>query len=215
MEGNLFINKINSLFSWITKLAYLNALWLLFSLIGFIVIGFFPATVAMLEICRKWLNGERDIPLFKTFRNSYKSAFLPSNMIGWIFTAVGILLYLNFLVLQANTGQINFFAVSAFYLFLFFYLVTASHVLPVYVHYRVPVISCIRNAFIIGLVNMHFSLAILISQSAFVYLMFSYPSSAVFFLGSILSVIQMWIVIRSFRRIDRKVTKEKSVEVYA
>jgi uncharacterized membrane protein YesL len=211
VEGNQLINKLNSLFSWVTKLAYVNGLWMLFSLVGFIVVGFFPATVAMMTICRKWLNGESEIPIFKTFVKTYKSALISSNLLGWILAGVGVLLYINFLVLQANTGQINIVTISAFYLFLFFFLITVSHALPVFVYYRVSLLSCIRNAFIMGLLNMHLSIAIIISQSAFFYLMFSYPSTAVFFLGSILSVIQMWLALRSFKRFDKKALKNKSV----
>jgi uncharacterized membrane protein YesL len=99
----------------VTKLAYVNGLWMLFSLVGFIVVGFFPATVAMMTICRMWLNGESEIPIFKTFVKTYKSALISSNLLGWILAGVGVLLYINFLVLQANTGQINIVTVSVLF----------------------------------------------------------------------------------------------------
>ncbi|MBD1379461.1 YesL family protein [Metabacillus arenae] len=215
MEGNLFITKLNTLFLWVTKLAYLNGLWILFSLIGLVIVGLFPASVAMLTICRKWLHGESTLPIFKTFVKTYKSALLSSNLLGWILAGVGILLYINFLILQANTGQINIVTISAFYLFLVFFLITVSHALPVFVHYRISILNCIRHAFIIGLLNVHLSIAIMISQSSFFYLMFSYPSSAVFFLGSILSIIQMWLALCSFKRIDKRAMKKKSVKAFA
>jgi uncharacterized membrane protein YesL len=45
--------------------------------------------------------------------------------------------------------------------------------------------------------------------------MFSYPASTVFFLGSILSMIQMWLAIRSFNRIDQKASIKKQAKAVA
>jgi uncharacterized membrane protein YesL len=214
MQTNAIMSRLNLVLTWVTKLAYLNGLWIFFSLIGFIVIGFFPATVAMMAICRKWLNNEEDIPLFRTFLKVFKSELVSANILGWIFASIGILLYINFLILQANTGSLNIILISAFFLFTFFYIITLTHALPLYVHYHVTFLTCIKNAFIMALVNIHISIAILISQSAFYYLMFSYPAGALFFLGSVLSIIQMWLALRSFNRIDQKALKsQKEIKV--
>jgi uncharacterized membrane protein YesL len=215
MHQNGFISKINSLFSWITKLAYVNLLWIIFSILGFIIVGFFPATVAMMNICRKWLSGDCDLPIYQTFMKTYKSELLRSNLLGGALAGIGLLLYMNFLVLQAKPSGASIVFISAFYLFVFFYIITVTHVLPIFVHYQVSFLTCIRNAFIMGLLNMHISLAIVISQSAFFYLMFSYPASTVFFLGSILSMIQMWLAIRSFKRIDQKASIKKQAKAVA
>lgn len=207
MEGNTLMSRINILLTWITRLAYLNGLWLIFSLLGIVIIGFFPATVAMMTVCRKWLKGEEDFSIFKTFHVTYKTSLLHSNLIGWILVSVGAILYVNYLILAANIGKFSIVSISAFYLFLFFYLITASHAFPLFLRYQGSVLTCIKNAFITGLLNIHMSFAIIVSQSAFFYLMFSYPSTALFFLGSILSIIQIWLTERSFLNIDKKVNK--------
>ncbi|WP_157800956.1 YesL family protein [Bacillus solitudinis] len=203
MQTNGLMSKLNSILSWVTKMAYLNGLWLLFSIIGFVVIGFFPATVAMMTICRKWLNGESEFKLFPTFLSIYKAELLSANLLGWMFSSIGIVLYFNYLVLQASP-DVNIVMVAAFYVIVFLYVLTSTHFLPIYVHYHVSLFTCLKNAFIMGLVNVHISIAIVISQSAFYYLMFTYPAGALFFLGSVLSIIQMWLAFRSFNRIEKK-----------
>ncbi|WP_088103244.1 YesL family protein [Halalkalibacter urbisdiaboli] len=212
MQTNVIMSKLSSMLSWVTKLAYLNGLWLLFSLAGFVFIGFFPATVTMMAICRKWLNGEEDIPLFRTFSQGFKTELVKANLLGWFFTAIGIVLYLNFLVLQANMNSVNIVFISAFYLFVFLFILALTHVIPMYVHYHMSLLTCIKNAFIVGLVNMHISLAIIVSQSAIYYLLFSYPAGALFFLGSVLSMIQMWLALRSFKKIDNKMNNTNQFE---
>ncbi len=60
---------------WIMRFAYVNILWGLFTLAGLVLFGFMPATVAMFTVIRKWLMGETDIPVFKTFFASFKKRF--------------------------------------------------------------------------------------------------------------------------------------------
>lgn len=43
---------------WGMRLAYINILWLGGIILGLGVVGFFPATVAMLSVIRKWSYGE-------------------------------------------------------------------------------------------------------------------------------------------------------------
>jgi uncharacterized membrane protein YesL len=59
------------------KLAYLNLLWIVFSVGGLIVFGSIPASVSLFTIVRKWLiNKETDLPIFHTFFQNYKNEFL-------------------------------------------------------------------------------------------------------------------------------------------
>ncbi|MCK0471818.1 YesL family protein [Halalkalibacter sp. APA_J-10(15)] len=201
------MNKLMSIFNWIFKMAYLNGLWILFSLVGLVIFGFFPSTIAMLTICKKWLNGEEELPIFKTFMNVLKAEKLRGNLLGWILVSIGAVLYANFLVIQANVESVSIIFIFSFYLIAFLYIVTLTHVFPLYIHYKVPLLIIIKNAFIMSLSNIHFSGGMIISQSAIYYVMFSYPASALFFLGSVQAMIQMWLAVRSFHRIEMKVER--------
>ena len=59
----------------IMKIAWLNGIWVLFTLGGGIVFGWAPSTAAMFTVVRKWLLGRPDAPLFKTFYQTYKKEF--------------------------------------------------------------------------------------------------------------------------------------------
>ena len=77
-----FLRKIYDISAWITRLMYVNLLWILFMLAGLIVMGVFPSTTAMFSVTRKWILGETDTPVFHTFWKAYKQNFLQSNLVG-------------------------------------------------------------------------------------------------------------------------------------
>src|SRR5699024_398229 len=99
MKGNRIVSLLDTILTWITRLAFVNFLWILFSILGLFVGGIFPATIAALGVSRKWLMSERDIPILKTFKELYRRDFVASNILGWILTLIGILLYINFRVI--------------------------------------------------------------------------------------------------------------------
>ncbi|WP_458353349.1 YesL family protein [Peribacillus frigoritolerans] len=202
MQLNTFMICLDVGFLWLSRLAFLNLLWMVFSAAGLFIFGVFPATMATMAICKKWLHGEEDIKIFREFLAFYKESFVAANKIGLAFTGVSYILYLNFLVINANGANIVF--IAAFYAITFFVLITATHIMPIYVYEKSSFVFLVRKAFIVSLLNIHFSLAILISQSAIYYLLFSYPASVLFFLGSALAMIQMWLAVRSFHRLEKK-----------
>lgn len=67
-----FTNGIVEGAEWVSRLALLNLVWLLFSLP---IITAIPATNALFYILHLWSQGERTIPIFKTFGDYFKSHF--------------------------------------------------------------------------------------------------------------------------------------------
>ncbi|MCP3763482.1 DUF624 domain-containing protein [Domibacillus sp. A3M-37] len=202
MKPSLFMEKLTNVFSWTAKLAYVHFLWMLFSTAGLVVFGIFPATAALMTVCRKWLDGEESVPVFRLFWASYRSSFLSSNQIGLAYMVAALVLYLNFLVIQENGAGLAM--IAAFYLAVFFLAITGTHLLPLYVVRKESFLHTWKTAFIMSIVNLPISIAVLVSQSAIYYLLFSYPSAALFFLSSILVMIQLWLVQHSFNRVERK-----------
>ncbi|WP_046176114.1 YesL family protein [Domibacillus indicus] len=202
MKFNSFMEKLTCVFSWVARLAYAHFLWMLFSAAGLFVFGVFPATAALMTICRKWLDGEESVPVFRSFWASYRSSFFSVNKIGLAYMAGALVLYLNFLVIEENGAGIVM--VAAFYLSVFFLAVTGTHLLPLYVVRKQSFLYTWKTAFVMSIVNLPISIAVLISQSAIYYLLFSYPSAALFFLSSTLVMIQLWLVQHSFNRIEKK-----------
>ena len=58
---------------WVMRLAYLNLLWIGFTLAGAVIFGLAPATAAMFAVTRQWTLGKTDVPVFQTFFGRLKN----------------------------------------------------------------------------------------------------------------------------------------------
>ena len=189
---------------WITKFAILNIIWMLFSALGLILFGFFPATVAMFAVIRKWLTGYTNIPVFKYFWKIYKKEFWKANLIGVIVTAVALIVYVDFYYIQANTELSSLFIHIPLYLFIFAFMLTLLYLFPVYVHYDVTFFQVFKNALLIMFIHPIHNIG-LIASIAITYLVMSYiPGLAFFFGGSFIAYLIMGTCYNAFQRIDRK-----------
>ncbi len=96
----------------ISKLAYVNVLWILFSLAGLILLGVAPATVALFSVTRAWARKEWDIPVFQTFWSVYKQEFWKAS-VHQRFFLVSVSCYIGTsLYLREEEQQNLLFAVS-------------------------------------------------------------------------------------------------------
>lgn len=190
--------KLYDVSTWLMKILYLNILWITFSLAGLIVGGFFPATAAMFTVSRKWLQGEKDIPLTKTFINAFKKSFLQINMIGFLLLLIGLVLYVDYRFFQGSENLILSFLTFPILLALFIYFIVTLFIFPVYVHYQFSTIQYIKHAFIMALGRPLYSIMMIVG-SYFVYLAVSIlPVLLLFASGSLLSIVLMWIAMKSF-----------------
>ncbi|MCK0471741.1 YesL family protein [Halalkalibacter sp. APA_J-10(15)] len=205
----MIMEKVDQLFRVIMKFAILNLLWLGFSVIGFIVIGFFPATVAMFVIVRKWVRGEEQIPIFQVFWSIYKQVFLKANLFGWVLSLIGGLFYVNYQLMIALGTDVPFIVVLAFLLLVLLYFLFIVSLLPVAVHFSGGVKQIIKKAILFMFARIHLALLLLVLVWTSVYLSIAFPTILLFFTGSVLSYMMMWFFHRSLDKIEQNKPKEQ------
>ncbi|MBM7553144.1 YesL family protein [Thalassobacillus pellis] len=204
MNGKQIVTTLDLVLHWIMRLAVVNGLWFLFSLRGLLIGGIFPATAAVLGLARKWLMGQEEVKLWKTFKQIYRQEFVIANTIGWILTIFGGLLYLNYKVIAGSGGEVLFIVPFAFYLLLFFYTIVALWVFPLMVHYKTGWRQYLKNALIIGVTKLHYTLAIAVVVFAVLYYSLEYPGMIPFFTISLMATGSMWLSMLVFRQLDQK-----------
>jgi uncharacterized membrane protein YesL len=202
MQMNGAIGGFYKLCDWLMKLAFVNLLWIIFSILGLIIFGFFPATVAVFVIVRKLLMGNTDIPIFKTFWESYKGEFVKSNLLGLIVSILGYFLYVDINLLKHTSGIINLFYYPAILIGLGFIL-TICYVFPTFVHFDLKIYQVLKIAFIIMLMNPISTIIMIIGITAVYLLMTTIPGLIPLFGGSSLAFIIMWSSFFAFTRIQR------------
>ncbi|MDL4840305.1 YesL family protein [Aquibacillus rhizosphaerae] len=188
----------------ISKFAYVNLLWIVFTLAGIILFGFFPATIALFTVIRKWVLNDYDVPVFKTFWNSYKQEFLKGNLVGLIIAMIGVIFYVNLSYMQVNKDTLLMLTHIPLYLVMFAISLTLLYLIPVYVHYNVPFIQMFKNAFLIMFINPLNNLLLIISITITLYGMSFIPGVLFFFAGSVTAYIIMTSCYQAFKKVDEQ-----------
>ncbi|MET3697583.1 uncharacterized membrane protein YesL [Bacillus oleivorans] len=196
-------NRFNQVATWMVKIAYLNVLWILFSIFGLLVFGLFPATVAIFTIVRKWFHGEKELAIFSCFWSIFRGEFIKANGYALLFLAAGYLLYYDFIFLQLNEGQLVF--LYPIFIFLaIVYIVTLLYFFVVYVHFDLKFFQTIKQSFLIAAVSPIETLLMVASFFILYWIVRLIPGIIPLFTGSILAIVITWIGHRAFAKIERK-----------
>ncbi|MEH7379261.1 DUF624 domain-containing protein [Bacillus sp. JJ1533] len=202
-----------TLCEWVMRLAFLNILWVLFSLLGGIVFGIFPSTVAMFDISKKWLKGETGLPIFIHYWQTFKKCFIKGNTLGLLLTVIGIVLYVDF-NLFINFDSMPFMILSVLAIIaILLYCLLLVYIFPIFVSYEVSILHCLKFATLIG-VYKPISTFSIICAGILLYLLFStFPPVFFFFGASITSYVIMWISQNAILNIKNTVKNYPSGEM--
>jgi len=108
----------------------------------------FPSTSAMFSVARKWVMGDTDVPLFKTFFRTYKENYLQAMLGGLLYTVLFAVLVIDYRLYAQNIAGLGF--LSMLFLFLIFLLlVSLLHFFSLLSHFRMKLLQLIRNALLL------------------------------------------------------------------
>lgn len=192
---------------WIVRLAYLNLLWVVFTLMGLVVLGFFPATTAMFAICRKWLSGEEDISIFKIFMKVYRKKFIKSNVIGLILTLITFVLYFDIQFFQSFQHFIFEVLTIISFIMLFIIFIASLYLFPSIVHYRFTLFDYLKNCLIFSIGRPLHTIIMLSGVFSIFFILVHIPGLIPLFGGSSVSLLLMCVAMRVFSKV-----KTESIE---
>ncbi|WP_087972299.1 YesL family protein [Oceanobacillus rekensis] len=211
MEHTGLMGGFYRLSEWITRLAYVNLLWILFSLLGGILLGVVPATVALFTVTRRWVRNDEDVPVFDVFWQAYRSNFIKSNLLGLVLAFGGAILFVYFDNLHLLPAQLTQILRVVLFSFILLYGIIIVFIFPVYVHYKVGTLHYIKNALIIGLTFPHYAIVMILSLALLTMLFQFVPILIFVFGGSFSSLLIMSLAYNVFKKIEIK-QKEKDNE---
>lgn len=137
----------------IYQLLILNILWVVFTILGLGIFGFFPATLAMFSVTRKWVTGEEEISIFKMFLETYKKEFIRSNIFGFVFGVFGYILLVSYKILTLKTTIGYMLATYIILFWMIVYLIIITYFFPLYVHYDTNWFNYIKWSFLLGILH--------------------------------------------------------------
>ncbi|MCP3740020.1 YesL family protein [Rossellomorea sp. BNER] len=198
MIGNL----LQQTSEWVTRLVWVNLLWLLFIGAGLGVFGFMPATIALFTITRKWSMGDFDISPWKIFKETFKKEFLRGNLAGVIFIFLGLFIYFDLKVAEMMTGIFSIF-LYVFFLFLALVLLfTLIYFFPLYVHYHLSMKDYFKQAFIYSIVSPTTTLLMIAGLFCIGYLIYHLPGLIPFISGVLVAYWIINVCMKRFRRLE-------------
>ncbi|MEY8752880.1 YesL family protein [Alkalicoccobacillus gibsonii] len=202
MYLNAISGPIYTFCVWFYRLAFINLLWILFTILGLGLFGVFPATVALLATLRQLIN-QNDGSIFKTFWTFYKEEFIKSNGVGLCVVLLSLILISNIQFLQTmNTGLSQFFYLATIITACFFLLVVC-YFLSLYVEFQAPIKTHLKNAFLLAIYNPVASLTMIFGFFA-VYLLITFVSGiGLFFSMSALGLVVLSSAKLAFRKVIR------------
>ncbi|AYV73933.1 MULTISPECIES: YesL family protein [Niallia] len=199
-------NGVYKFCEWVTRLAYVNLLWIFFTVLGLGFFGWMPASIALFSITKKWVNGENDIRIFPLFWASYKQDWWKGNILGMIFMLIFLLLYLDFRIIGILDGPTTLLLFFIFGLFLFF-STTFLYLLPVYTYYDLKLLQCIKYAFVIGFLRPAHTVGIFMAVFSIAFLASLHITLLLFFSISTLAFVITWLACKAFGSIDHRLKK--------
>ncbi|MVO98523.1 YesL family protein [Paenibacillus lutrae] len=213
---------------WVMRLSAINVLWIIcsipfffFALTGLMsgdvnmliqsifpmaaVAPFtlFPATAAMYTVARKWVTGDEDVPLFKTFFKGYKENFVQSLVGGILFVLIGILLFVSY----RFYSNLDNMLVLLSYMFIAMGIVMAGALFNFFcimTHLHMKTFQVVKNSFLLTIGNPVRSVSTIVGNLAILIVSYNFSFLLVFFAGSIGAAFTFWQFNRSFDKIKQK-----------
>lgn len=188
---------------WIWRFMILNFLWVVFMVAGGVALGIMPSTVATFYILRKWVQGDFDVPIFKTFKYVYKKEFVNSNKCGFVFFALFAFLAFDLAILYKMEALYSTVLYIIVMTVLFFVSISFMFFFPLYVHFEQSNKEYIKNSFIIALSSPFQTFLILIGLYILSYIVKGNLGLVLFFFIAIPGYLIMHVSNKKFKQIQR------------
>ncbi|RSK55168.1 YesL family protein [Bacillus canaveralius] len=201
--NNSVLNKLHGLSVWISNLVFINILWLVFTVFGGILLGFFPATTAMVLIIKKLLVEKNEFSIKKEFVRLYKSQFKKSNHLFFPFSLCGFIIVADIRFFSLMDFPYSSFVVYLFYLLLFLLTMLFFYSLIVYSD-GIGNKEIYKGSLYILLNNPMTNLYILTGLLLLLFLTAKVTGLFFLFSGSIFSVYLLITVARTVKKINIK-----------
>ncbi|WP_077622509.1 YesL family protein [Sediminibacillus massiliensis] len=201
MLGNRLFIGIYKLCNWICYFFYLNVMWIVCTLLGGVILGFTPSTIALYTVARKTAMQEEEVPVFKTFWQTYKAEFLKANLLGGILVGVGLIWYFDLLFFRQLEGTVFTILNLLMTIVGVVYIMLLLYIFPIYVHYDMKLFSYIKYAIAFAFLHPLNFAAMLITGLSTYYFLVYFQGFIPLFGVSLLAQLNMWLAYLSFQKV--------------
>lgn len=138
---------------WLADMVYIQMLWIVYMLLGIVVAGFFPSTIAMYTVIRNYLFYDKKNLIGRQFKEAYKTNFKRANLFGYLSLTIYICLILYFRMSVNIGNQFAFIFVGLAFTLLVLYSIVSLYFFPIYVHFDLTFIEIYKHAILIAILS--------------------------------------------------------------
>lgn len=191
---------------WIWRGILANWCWFAFTIAGLGVFGFFPASVALFTIVRKWMRNDPDFSVMKTFKQIYFKEWKRSNGIALIFYGIGLFLFIDIRIVdQFMTGFLASLLSIFLYFLVFVLLLAVGYFFAIYVHYELSNKGYIKQSFLMAMTSLPSTILIVIGLTLIGYMINQYPGLIAFISAVAPAFWMMRVCLSRFTALERRV----------
>lgn len=165
----------------------------------------FPATAAMFSVARKWVMGETDVALFKTFFKGYKENYKQAMIGGIIYCLLLAIMIVDFIVYRDQINVLSY----VFIAFLLLLVVSLFNFFSMLVHYHMKTFQLLKNAVLITIGKPFRSLSTAIMCGAVLFISTKWTFLIPFFMGSIIAYLSFWNFHIIYQKLQDQVERAK------
>lgn len=201
---DIFMNKFYRFSEWVMHLALLQLYWVLGTLVGGVVLGIVPATIALFASIRYLYMGNKDLSLYACYIKAYKTNFKASFLLGTYFIVAALIGYSYKLFIEHTSQSVLAYTHIALYMILFFGILVILFLIPVYIHYEIPTKRLLRTTFSIIATNLKWCAPLLLSLIAVALIFIRYSVVFLFFGMSLPCFVILYFCMQAFADFDLK-----------
>ncbi len=182
--------------------------WILGILSPFVL---FPATAALFTVVRKWVMGNPDVSVFKTFFKGYKENYKQSMIGGIFYTLLFVIMYVDYTVYMTQLDGFQLVGIVMLVLLIVLF-VSLFNFFSMTVHYEMKTTQLLKNAVLLTLIRPFRVFSTLIGSAVLAYIGTQMPVLFVFFLFCLMALFAFFNFYATFTKMQEQQEKMKKAE---
>ncbi|HUC93540.1 MAG TPA: DUF624 domain-containing protein [Paenibacillus sp.] len=172
---------------------------------------FFPATSAMFTTVRKWVMGEVDAPLLKTFFRGYKENYVKSMLGGLLYTLIFVIIIVDYRVYLSGIQGLQLLS----YIFLglgLLLVVSLFNFFSLIVHYHKSTFQLVKDAILITIGRPFRSLSTVLVSVAILFISTRFTFLFPFFTGSLIAYMAFFNFYQVYLKMKEMMERQEQLE---
>ncbi|MEK3734297.1 MULTISPECIES: YesL family protein [Paenibacillus] len=182
--------------------------WILAILSPFVL---FPATAALFTVVRKWVMGNPDVSVFKTFFKGYKENYKHSMIGGIVYTLLFVIMYVDYTVYMTQLEGFQLVGIVMLVLLLVVF-VSLFNFFSMTVHYEMKITQILKNSILLTLIRPFRVFSTLAGSAVLIYIGFQMPVLFMFFLFCLIALLAFFNFYATFMKMQEQQEKMRLAE---